>query len=125
MSYLKEFKSFAMRGNVTDLAIGVVIGGAFGAIVKSLVADIIMPIVGILTGGVDFSSLSFTVGNAAIAYGKFIQAVVVFIIVAFALFLIVKAINAAKKREEEAPAPPAAPTKQESLLAEIRDLLKK
>ncbi len=125
MSYLKEFKAFAMRGNVTDLAIGVVIGGAFGTIVKSLVGDIIMPIIGILTGGVDFSSLSFSVGDATIAYGKFIQAVVVFIIISFALFLIVKAINAAKKREEEAPTPLATPTKQESLLAEIRDLLKK
>lgn len=121
---LQEFKAFAMRGNVVDLAVGVVIGGAFGAIVSSLVADIIMPIIGALTGGVNFSGLSVSVGNSVITYGKFIQAIFVFLVVAFALFLVVKTMNAMKKKEE------AAPTSQEpsaeiKLLSEIRDLLKK
>lgn len=121
---LKEFKSFAMRGNVIDLAVGVVIGGAFGAIVKSLVADIFMPVVGILTGGLDFSGLSYTFGNAVITYGSFIQATFIFIITAFALFLLVKGINRMKRKEEEKPAP-AAPAPEIVLLTEIRDLLKK
>ena len=125
MGMIKEFKEFAMKGNVVDLAVGVVIGGAFGAIVSSLVGDIIMPIIGVLTGGVDFSGLAMTVGEANVAYGKFIQATFVFIIVAFALFLVIKAMNATKKKEEAAPAAPPAPSKQEVLLTEIRDLLKK
>ena len=124
MGIVKEFKAFAMRGNVMDLAIGVIIGGAFGAIVNSLVGDVIMPIIGILTGGVDFSGLHYTVGDAIIAYGKFIQAVFSFIIVAFAIFMVIKGLNAMKKKEEAAPEAPAAPTKEEALLAEIRDLLK-
>ena len=128
MSLAKEFKEFAMKGNVVDLAVGVVIGGAFGAIVASLVGDIIMPVIGVLTGGVDFSGLAIKVGEASVAYGKFIQAVFSFLIIAFALFMIIKAMNAAKKKEAEAPAaPPAppAPSREEILLAEIRDLLKK
>lgn len=125
MSVLKEFKEFAMRGNVVDLAVGVVIGGAFGAIVNSLVGDIIMPVIGVMTGGVDFSGLAIKVGAASIAYGKFIQATFSFIIVAFALFLIVKGMNSMKKQEVAAPAPPPEPSSQEVLLAEIRDLLKK
>lgn len=125
MGMLKEFKEFAMKGNVVDLAVGVVIGGAFGAIVSSLVGDIIMPIIGVLTGGVDFSGLSIKVGEAAIAYGKFIQATFTFIIIAFALFLVIKAMNSMKKEEAAAPAPPPGPTNEEKLLSEIRDLLKK
>jgi len=125
MGMLKEFKEFAMKGNVVDLAVGVVIGGAFGAIVSSLVGDIIMPLIGVLTGGVDFSGLSVTVGKAVIAYGKFIQATFTFIIIAFTLFMVIKGINATKKKEAEAPAAPAEPSAQEKLLAEIRDLLKK
>lgn len=137
MSMLQEFKAFAMRGNVVDLAVGVVIGGAFGAIVTSLVGDLIMPIVGILTGGVDFSKAALVLkeGVAASAdgsvkavpavllgYGKFIQTVVNFIIVAWAIFMLVKGMNTLKKKEEAAP---AAPNPQEVLLTEIRDLLKK
>ncbi len=122
MNMLNEFKAFAMRGNVVDLAVGVVIGGAFGTIVSSLVGDIIMPIIGVLTGGLDFSGLSLTVGSATIAYGRFIQAAFVFVIVAFALFMVVKAMNAMKKKEEAKPSEPPADVK---LLTEIRDLLKK
>ncbi len=125
---LNEFKAFAMRGNVVDLAVGVIIGGAFGKIVSSLVDQIIMPVVGVLTGGVDFSKLHIPLAHgpdgavtAAIGYGSFINASVQFIIVAFALFLLIKAINSLKKQEEAAP---AAPPAQEVLLAEIRDLLK-
>lgn len=124
MGILKEFKAFAMRGNVIDLAVGVVIGGAFGGIVNSLVGDVIMPILGVFTGGVDFSGLSYTVGDAVIAYGKFIQAIFTFTIIAFSLFMVIKGMNATKKKEEEAPAAPAAPSKEEVLLSEIRDLLK-
>ncbi|MCB0819762.1 MAG: large-conductance mechanosensitive channel protein MscL [Bacteroidetes bacterium] len=124
MGFMSEFKAFAMRGNVLDLAVGVVIGGAFGAIVSSLVGDIIMPLLGVLTGGLDFSGLSYKVGDAEIAYGKFIQAIFVFIIVAFAIFSLVKGINSTKKKEEAAPAAPPAPSKEEVLLAEIRDILK-
>jgi len=124
MGLLSEFKTFAMRGNVIDLAVGVVIGGAFGGIVNSFVGDVVMPIIGILTGGVDFTGLSYTVGDAAIAYGKFIQAIFSFTIIAFVLFLVIKGMNATKKQTEEAPAAPAAPSSEEILLAEIRDLLK-
>jgi large conductance mechanosensitive channel len=122
MGLFSEFKTFAMRGNVIDLAVGVVIGGAFGGIVNSFVGDVVMPIIGILTGGVDFTGLSYTVGDAAIAYGKFIQAIFSFTIIAFVLFLVIKGMNATKKQTEEAP---AAPSSEEILLAEIRDLLKK
>ena len=121
MSMMSEFKPFAMKGNVLDLAIGVIIGVAFGAIVTSLVGDILMPLIGILTGGVDFSGLHAMVGSANVAYGKFIQAAVNFLLVALALFMVVKGINSMKKKEEAAP---AAPTKQEILLAEIRDALR-
>ncbi len=124
MGLFSEFKTFAMRGNVMDLAVGVVIGGAFGLIINSLVGDVIMPIIGILTGGIDFTGLSYTVGSAAIAYGKFIQAIFSFTIIAFVLFLVIKGMNATKKKTEEAPAAPAAPSSEEILLAEIRDLLK-
>lgn len=123
MGFFSEFKDFAMKGNVIDLAIGIVIGAAFGAIVNSLVADILMPILGIITGGIDFTGLTLTVGEAKLTYGVFIQAVFSFIIISFALFLIIKGINSTK-RKEEAPAAPPAPSKEEILLAEIRDLLK-
>lgn len=123
MSFLGEFKAFAMKGNVIDLAVGVVIGAAFGKIVNSLVDAIIMPIVGILLQGVDFKAKSITVGAAELKYGLFIQALVEFFIVAFVLFLVIKAINRMKK-PEEAPAP-AGPTPTEQLLMEIRDELKK
>jgi large conductance mechanosensitive channel len=117
----EEFKAFAMRGNVIDLAVGVVIGGAFGTIVTSLVGDIIMPIVGMMTGGIDFSGLAYKVGSSSITYGKFLQATFVFIIVAFALFLVVKAMSKLKKAEE---AKPAATPEDVVLLREIRDALK-
>ena len=123
--FFNEFKNFAMRGNVIDLAIGVVIGGAFGSIVNSLVGDIIMPLIGVITGGIDFSGLSLSVGKATIRYGKFIQAAFVFMVIAFALFIVVKAVNTMKKREEEKPAAPAEPPEDVKLLTEIRDLLKK
>lgn len=127
MSILKEFKEFAMRGNVIDFAVGVVIGGAFGAIVSSLVADILMPLIGIITGGVDFSGLSVDVGEAKLSYGKFIQALISFIIIAFAIFVMIKGLNSLSKKKEveEAIAAPPAPSKEEELLTEIRDLLKK
>ncbi len=124
MGMAKEFKEFAMKGNVVDLAVGVVIGGAFGAIVASLVGDIIMPVIGVLTGGVNFSGLAVTVGDASIAYGKFIQAVFAFIIIAFVLFLIIKGMNSMKKEEAAAPAAPAPTPADVVLLTEIRDLLK-
>jgi large conductance mechanosensitive channel len=124
----KEFRDFAMRGNVIDLAIAVVIGAAFTAIVTSLVDDIIMPLVGVLLGGVDFTSLAITVGNASITYGNFIQAIINFLIIAFVLFLIVRSINQLQERlekvEAEAPAAPPEPSGEEQLLTEIRDLLK-
>lgn len=130
MSILKEFKEFAIKGNVIDMAVGIIIGAAFGKIVSSLVGDVVMPPIGVLIGGIDFSSLAFTVKEASgnnpavvISYGKFIQTVVDFTIVAFTIFLAIKGINSLKRKEEkavEATAPPA----QEVLLAEIRDLLK-
>lgn len=131
MSFVKEFKEFAMRGNVVDLAVGIVIGAAFGKIVSSLVGDVIMPPLGLLIGGVDFSNLAITLKAAAegapavaLRYGVFVQAIFDFTIVAFAIFVVVKAINRLKRTKEEAPAPPPAPPRQEILLAEIRDLLK-
>ena len=127
MSMLSEFKDFAMKGNVVDMAVGVVIGVAFGKIVSSLVGSIIMPIVGALTGGVDFSQMAANIGTEAapvlIKYGEFIQATVDFLIVAAVIFLAVKGINKLKK--PPAPEAAAAPPKQEVLLAEIRDLLRK
>ena len=125
MGFISEFKEFAMKGNVMDMAVGVIIGGAFGKIVSSLVDDILMPLVGVLTGGVNFTTLAATVGDAEVKYGQFIQNIVDFLIVAFCIFLMLKGINKLnrKKAEPEAPAAPAGPT-QEELLAEIRDLLK-
>ena len=129
MGFISEFKEFAMKGNVMDMAVGVIIGGAFGKIVSSLVDDILMPIVGMITGNIDFTSLAFQIGDgeeaAILKYGNFIQNTVDFIIVAFCIFLMLKAINKMnrKKAEPEVPAAPAGPT-QEELLAEIRDLLK-
>lgn len=120
---LQEFKTFAMRGSVVDLAIGIIIGGAFGTIVSSLVGDIIMPVIGVITGGIDFSGLAYTLGGATVAYGKFIQATFSFIIIAFALFVLVRAVNIIKK--QEAAAAPAGPSEDIKLLTEIRDLLKK
>lgn len=119
---LKEFREFIAKGNVLDLAVAVIIGGAFGAIVTSFVNDIIMPLIGVILGGVDFTTLAITVGDAAVTYGNFIQAIVNFLIIAFVIFMVVRTANSMK--EEEAPAPPPGPTKEEALLAEIRDLLK-
>lgn len=124
---LDEFKSFAMRGNVMDMAVGVIIGGAFGKIVSSLVDDILMPFIGVFTGGIDFSNLSVQVGDAQLKYGQFIQNTIDFLIVAFCIFMMIKGINKlAHKKQEEPAAPPAppAPSAEEKLLAEIRDLLK-
>lgn len=118
----KEFKAFAMKGNVMDLAVGVIIGAAFGKIIASLVENVLMPIIGMLLQGINFHSLSIKVGEAEIKYGMFIGAVIDFIIIAFVLFLMIKAMNNMKKKEA-AVAPE--PSKQEVLLAEIRDLLKK
>ena len=123
MSMLQEFKSFAMKGNVVDLAVGVIIGAAFGKIVASLVEDVIMPVLGTLIGGINFSGLAITVGSATIKYGKFVQTCLDFIIIAWAIFVAVKLINRLR-REEPAPAAPAEPPRQEVLLGEIRDLLK-
>jgi len=140
---LKEFKEFAMKGNFVDMAVGIVIGAAFGTIVKSFVDDIIMPWVGVLTGGVDFSNMFFVIsggtegvsyptvaaaaeaGAVTMNYGLFINAMVTFVIVAFALFMVIKGMNAAKKAEEEAPEAPAEPSDEAKLLAEIRDALQK
>ncbi len=129
MGFIKEFKAFAMRGNVMDMAVGIVIGAAFGKIVTSLVNDVIMPPIGMLLGGVDFSSLGVTLKAAGesspavvLKYGVFINAIIDFLIVAFAIFLVIKGMNALKRKQEAAP---AAPPVQETLLREIRDLLKK
>ncbi|GGJ57278.1 large conductance mechanosensitive channel [Anoxybacillus voinovskiensis] len=119
---LKEFKAFAMRGNIVDLAIGVIIGGAFNKIVSSLVNDMVMPLIGLVLGGVNLSGLSFTIGDASIKYGMFLQTIVDFLIVAFSVFCIVKVLNKLKKQEEQQNAAPVV-TKQEALLTEIRDLL--
>ncbi len=119
-----EFKKFALKGNVVDLAVGVIIGAAFGKIVTSLVNDIIMPLIGLLLGGISFTNLNFPIGDAVVAYGIFIQTIVDFFIVAFSIFLFVKLFNRLKRKEEEATPEPPAPTKEEELLAEIRDLLK-
>ncbi|MEZ5597604.1 MAG: large-conductance mechanosensitive channel protein MscL [Pseudomonadales bacterium] len=131
MSMLTEFKDFAMRGNVVDMAVGIVIGGAFGKIVSSFVADVLMPPIGLLMGGMDFSNLAVTLKAASegaeavmLKYGVFVQTVVDFLIVAFAIFMVVKAMNSLKKKEEAAPAAPPAPSKEEVLLTEIRDALR-
>ena len=133
MSMLQEFKAFAMRGNVMDMAIGIVIGAAFGKIVTSLVEDVIMPPIGWITGGIDFSSLKWVirpadvsdpahkVAEVAINYGIFINTIITFLIIAFAIFMVIKALNRMQRKEEAAPAPPPADV---ALLTEIRDLLK-
>lgn len=121
---IKEFKEFIMRGNVMDLAVAVIIGAAFTAIVNSLVNDIIMPIIGVILGGVDFSTLAITVGEATITYGNFIQAIINFLLVALVLFLLIRAINRMSRKQPPAPAAPPEPTTEEKLLAEIRDLLR-
>lgn len=139
MSILKEFREFALKGNVVDLAVGVIIGAAFGTIVSSLVDDLIMPLIGAATGGLDFSNYFLPLSDAVtattldaareqgavFAYGKFITAVLKFVIVAWALFLVIKAMNNMKRKEEAAPAAPAEPPADVKLLTEIRDLLKK
>jgi large conductance mechanosensitive channel len=134
MSMMQEFKTFAMRGNVIDMAVGIVIGGAFGKIVSSLVADVIMPPLGMLIAGVPFKNLAVVLKQAtedapevAIRYGQFILTIVDFIIIAFVIFMVVKGINTVRRKEEAKPAPPPpppAPSKEEVLLGEIRDLLK-
>ena len=121
---LKEFGDFIKRGNVIDLAVAVIIGLAFGAIITSLVNDIIMPLVGVILGGLDFAGLSIQVRDATILYGSFIQAIVYFLIIAFVLFLVVRSLNKLQKKQEAAPPPPPAPSTEEKLLTEIRDLLK-
>ena len=132
MKLFDEFKAFVMRGNVVDMAVGVIIGGAFGKIVTSLVNDIFMPIIGLILGNVNFSSLEIKLGEpvegveqAAIRYGMFIQEIVNFIIIAFCIFMFIKLINRIQKKKEEAPAPAPEPTKEEVLLTEIRDALNK
>ncbi len=137
MSFLSDFKAFAMKGNVVDMAVGVIIGGAFGKIVSSLVNDVIMPAVGLLTGGVNFTTLSATLKGAELDptgavvkeavmlnYGMFIQNVVDFLIIAFSIFIALRVMMKFKKKEEDAPAAPPAPSQEEVLLTEIRDLLK-
>ena len=131
MSMMKEFKEFAMRGNVMDMAVGIIIGAAFGKIVSSLVNDVIMPPIGMLLGGIDFSDFALVlkqaVGDApavVLNYGVFINTIIDFIIVALAIFLVIKGMNSLKRKEEAAPPEPPKPTKQEMLLTEIRDALK-
>lgn len=131
MSMMSEFKDFAMKGNVVDMAVGIVIGGAFGKIVSSFVADVLMPPIGLLLGNVDFTDLAVTLRSAVdgadavlLRYGVFVQTVVDFIIIAFAIFMVVKAMNTLKKKEAAAPATPPAPSTQEVLLTEIRDALR-
>ncbi len=144
MSMVKEFKEFISRGNVVDLAVGVVIGGAFGAIVNSLVKDVVMPPIGYLTSGIDFNSLKFVIpgtetshvdaatnklvidkAGVAIGYGTFLNTVITFLIISAVIFLVVKGVNALKRKEAEKPAEPPAPTTDQKLLMEIRDLLAK
>lgn len=126
---LKEFKAFAMRGNVVDMAVGIIIGAAFGKIISSLVSDVIMPPIGMIMGNVSFSDLVFALGEgegaATLNYGIFIDTVINFLIVALAVFMLIKGLNSMKKKEEEKPAEPAKPTNEEALLTEIRDLLAK
>jgi large conductance mechanosensitive channel len=124
MSWLKEFREFAIKGNVVDLAVGVTIGTAFGKIISSLVADIIMPLIGILIGGVHYEDLVFEVGDAQVTYGKFIQNVIDFVVIAWVIFLMIKVINHFRRQEQKEPQA-APPPRQEQLLEEIRDLLKR
>lgn len=131
MGILKEFKEFAVRGNVVDMAVGIIIGAAFGKIVSALVSGVIMPPIGVLLGGVNFADLVYVVKEAVgdapavvITYGAFIQTVIDFTIIAFAIFMLIRGINSLKKKEEAAPKAPPAPSAQELLLTEIRDLLK-
>ena len=139
MGFIKEFKEFAVKGNVMDMAVGVIIGGAFGKIVTSLVGDLLMPVISLATGGLDFTNMFVNLtddtkyatlavaqeaGASVFAYGQFIQNIIDFLIVAFCIFMMIKAMNKLNKKKEEEPAAPAGPT-QEELLAEIRDLLKK
>ena len=132
MKLFDEFKAFVMRGNVVDMAVGVIIGGAFGKIVTSLVNDIFMPIIGMILGNIDFTTLEIKIGEpvegaeqAAIKYGMFIQEIVNFLIIALCIFMFIKLINKVQKKKDEAPAPAPEPTKEELLLTEIRDSLKK
>ena len=124
--FLREFKEFAMRGNVMDLAVGVIVGGAFSSITTSLINDILMPVIGIFVSEASFADLTVTVGSAVVAYGNFIQAVINFLIMAFVVFCMVKGINRLSRKKEEAPPPPPppAPSQEEKLLMEIRDLLR-
>ena len=124
--FLREFKKFAMRGNVMDLAVGVIVGGAFSSITTSLINDILMPVIGIFVSEASFADLTVTVGSAVVAYGNFIQAVINFLIMAFVVFCMVKGINRLSRKKEEVPPPPppAEPSQEEKLLTEIRDLLK-
>ena len=131
MSMITEFRDFAMRGNVVDMAVGVVIGGAFKSVVSSFTADVLMPPIGLFTGGIDFAALKLVLQEAteeaeavSINYGVFINTIIDFLIIAFAIFLVVKAMNAAKKKEEEAPPAPPEPSKEEVLLTEIRDAIR-
>ena len=136
MGFIKEFKTFAVKGNMMDMAVGIIIGAAFGKIITSLVNDIIMPPLGVLVGGVDFTDLKLPikgeytneagelVAAVTLNYGNFFQTAVDFLIIAFAIFMVIKAMNRMKKKEETKPAPPAEPPAQEKLLSEIRDLLK-
>jgi large conductance mechanosensitive channel len=131
MGMMKEFKAFAMRGNVMDMAVGIIIGAAFGKIVSSLVADVVMPPLGLLIGGVNFTDLSVVLREAAgetaavtINYGTFLQTLLDFVIVAFAIFMMIKGMNNLSRKRAQAPAAPPAPSKEEILLGEIRDLLK-
>ena len=122
--FLAEFKTFIARGNVMDMAVGVIIGGAFSNITNSLINDIVMPVLGIFTSSVSFAELSVNIGPAVVAYGNFIQAVLNFLIMAFVVFCLVKALNKLSRKKEEAPPAPPAPSAEETLLTEIRDLLK-
>ena len=131
MSMMSEFRSFAMRGNVMDMAVGIIIGGAFGKIISSFVNDVLMPPIGVMLGGVEFSSLSATLVEASgevaavtLNYGSFIQAVVDFLIIALVIFMMIRAMNSMKTKEEAAPAAPPKPSAEETLLTEIRDLMK-
>ena len=123
-TFLAEFKTFIARGNVMDMAVGVIIGGAFSNITTSLINDIVMPLLGILTGSMSFASLEVRIGPAVITYGNFIQAVLNFLVMAFVVFCLVKGINRLHRKKEEAPPPPPQPSAEEQLLTEIRDLLK-
>lgn len=122
--FMDEFKQFIARGNVMDMAVGVIIGGAFSAITTSLINDIVMPLLGIFTGSISFAALSFEINGAVIAYGNFIQAILNFLIMAFVVFCLIKALNKLHRKKEEAPAAPPEPSAEEKLLTEIRDLLK-